>query len=199
MKKILLPATLFAAILFSACSSKKEESTRDMVFLNDSLYRNSVNTDTAAFVEEVAEEAAPYVASRPAPVSRPVAQKSRTVRNKRQPVYEPAPVVVNPVETPSPAPQTTPATGTGTETAAGSGTSTGAEAETAPKKTGMSKGAKGAIIGGVGGAVAGAVLGKNGKGAVIGGVIGAAGGYILGRKKDKADGRVGNYQDSINQ
>ena len=42
----------------------------------------------------------------------------------------------------------------------------------------------------MGGAVAGAVIGKNGKGAIIGGVIGAAGGYVLGRKQDKKDGRV---------
>jgi hypothetical protein len=58
------------------------------------------------------------------------------------------------------------------------------------KKKGWSKAAKGATIGGVGGAVAGAVIGKNAKGAVIGGVIGAAGGYIIGRSKDKKDGRV---------
>ena len=58
------------------------------------------------------------------------------------------------------------------------------------KKEGISKAAQGAIIGGVGGAVVGAVIGKGGKGAILGGVIGAAGGYILGRKKDKASGRV---------
>jgi hypothetical protein len=47
------------------------------------------------------------------------------------------------------------------------------------------------VIGGVGGAVAGAVISKKkGKGAIIGGVVGAAGGYILGRSKDKKDGRV---------
>lgn len=66
-----------------------------------------------------------------------------------------------------------------------------AEAQTstreAPKK-GVSKKAKGAVIGGVGGAVAGRVIaGKNGgtKGAIIGGVTGAAAGGAIGRKKDK--------------
>lgn len=58
------------------------------------------------------------------------------------------------------------------------------------EKKGMSKAAKGAIIGGVGGAVVGGVATKSAKGAVIGGVVGATGGYIIGRSKDKKDGRV---------
>lgn len=70
-------------------------------------------------------------------------------------------------------------------------TSTRNNSQTAStQKKGVSKAAKGAIIGGVSGAAAGAVIGKNGKGAIIGGVIGAAGGYIIGRNKDKKDGRV---------
>ncbi len=59
----------------------------------------------------------------------------------------------------------------------------------APRR-GISKAAKGAIIGGVGGAVIGGVIGKNAKGAIIGGAAGAAGGYIIGRGKDRRDGRV---------
>ena len=60
-----------------------------------------------------------------------------------------------------------------------------------PRKKGMSHAAKDAIIGGVGGAIVGAVVSKNKvKGAVIGGVVGGAGGYIIGRKKDKKTGRV---------
>lgn len=66
----------------------------------------------------------------------------------------------------------------------------GAQAQTTQKK-GWSHSAKDAVIGGVGGAVAGAVISKKkGKGAVIGGAVGAAGGYIIGRKKDKKEGRV---------
>ena len=63
---------------------------------------------------------------------------------------------------------------------------------TAPveEKKGISKAAKGAIIGGVGGAVIGGVATKSAKGAVIGGAVGATGGYIIGRKQDKKDGRV---------
>jgi hypothetical protein len=59
------------------------------------------------------------------------------------------------------------------------------------QKKGISKAAKGAIIGGVVGAAAGAVINKQNRvvGAVIGGVAGAAGGYGIGRGMDKKDGR----------
>jgi hypothetical protein len=109
------------------------------------------------------------------------------VQNNTQP---PAPVVVN---NPAPtAPATTGTAGTGTT---GTGTAS-APAPEVKKKEGISKAAQGAIIGGVGGAVAGAVIGKGGKGAVIGGVIGGVGGYILGRKKDRASGRVTTTTDT---
>lgn len=52
------------------------------------------------------------------------------------------------------------------------------------EKKGMSKKGKGAIIGGVGGAVGGAIIGGK-KGAVIGGAAGTVGGAAVGRKKDK--------------
>lgn len=62
---------------------------------------------------------------------------------------------------------------------------------TVRRKRGWSHAAKDATIGGVGGAVIGAVISKNKvKGAIIGGVLGAGGGYILGRSKDKKSGRV---------
>ncbi|MDB5199760.1 MAG: glycine zipper protein [Chitinophagaceae bacterium] len=61
---------------------------------------------------------------------------------------------------------------------------------TVTRRRGWSHAAKNAAIGGVGGAVVGAVISKNKvKGAVIGGVLGAGGGYILGRSKDKKEGR----------
>ena len=48
---------------------------------------------------------------------------------------------------------------------------------------------QGAVIGGVGGAVAGAAVGKGnrGLGALIGGALGAGGGYLVGAKMDKDD------------
>ncbi len=46
----------------------------------------------------------------------------------------------------------------------------------------MSSQAKGAIIGGAGGAILGGLLGHNVKGALIGAAIGAGGGYIIGNE-----------------
>ena len=48
---------------------------------------------------------------------------------------------------------------------------------------------QGAVIGGMGGALAGAAVSKNerGLGALIGGVLGAGGGYLIGAQKDKVD------------
>ena len=70
------------------------------------------------------------------------------------------------------------------------GTYTSSATSEAKKKKGMSKSAKGAIIGGTAGAVTVGLLTHSGKGAVIGGLIGAGTGYYIGRKKDKKDGRV---------
>ena len=52
----------------------------------------------------------------------------------------------------------------------------------AQEKKGMSKQAKGAIIGGAGGAVAGALIGHNVGGALIGAGLGAGGGYVIGNE-----------------
>jgi hypothetical protein len=48
---------------------------------------------------------------------------------------------------------------------------------------------QGAVIGGLGGAAAGALIAKNnrGLGALIGGALGAGGGYLIGAHKDKID------------
>jgi len=196
MKKLLLSLTLGSLVIFSACSSKKEEPKRDMVLLNDAMYQSSMNTDTATVVPDEFEEETKYVAPRKIQAERPAPKRKKYVAPVNNNTYENNQTTVPPVvvNTPAPAPTTAPvpSTGTGTETGAGTGTNE-TTAEKAPeKKEGISKGAKGAIIGGVGGAVVGGILSKKGKGAVIGGVIGAAGGYILGRKKDRQDGRVNN-------
>ncbi|MFD0763650.1 hypothetical protein ACFQZI_02210 [Mucilaginibacter lutimaris] len=57
----------------------------------------------------------------------------------------------------------------------------------AQESKGISKQGKGAIIGGAGGAVAGALIGKSVGGAVIGGAIGAGGGYIIGNEARKRE------------
>ena len=61
----------------------------------------------------------------------------------------------------------------------------------AKKKKGWSKTAKGAVIGGVGGAAVGAAVNKKNRavGAVVGGAIGAGTGAIIGNEMDKKDGR----------
>ncbi len=66
-----------------------------------------------------------------------------------------------------------------------------APVQTAPERRGISKAAKGAMIGAGTGAVAGAIINKRnrGAGAVIGGVVGGAVGYGVGRSQDKKDGR----------
>lgn len=91
----------------------------------------------------------------------------------------------------------TASSGSGTASTGGSGTSTSEEPAVTPQpeeKKGWSNAAKGAVIGGAGGAVTGAIISKKkGKGAIIGGVVGAAGGYILGRKKDKKASRDTTY------
>jgi hypothetical protein len=83
----------------------------------------------------------------------------------------------------------TKASATKTTSATSSGT-TSNTTEPAPK-TGWSKTAKGAVIGGVVGAGTGAVINKKNRaaGAVIGGVVGAGAGAVIGNEADKKDGR----------
>lgn len=51
----------------------------------------------------------------------------------------------------------------------------------------MSTRAKGAIIGGAGGAVAGGLIGHNVGGALIGAGLGAGAGYVIGDAKDRSN------------
>ncbi|SHK39238.1 OmpA family protein [Hymenobacter psychrotolerans] len=72
------------------------------------------------------------------------------------------------------------------------GTSTQAQDAGTTTKKPWSKTAKGAVIGGLGGAAGGAVLGRviggksgTAKGAIIGAAVGGAGGALIGRRMDK--------------
>lgn len=58
-------------------------------------------------------------------------------------------------------------------------------------KKGWSRKAKGAVIGGGGGAILGAVINKNNRlvGGAIGGALGAGLGYVIGNELDKKHGR----------
>lgn len=70
--------------------------------------------------------------------------------------------------------------------------SAGGQTQVHPKK-GWSSAAKGAVIGGAGGAIGGAIVGK-GKGAAIGAVVGAGTGYVIGRAHDRKTGRVQRHK-----
>jgi YMGG-like Gly-zipper len=196
MKQILF--TLTTTVLFlTACNSEKKnnmDTEKRIVFTDTAALRlSNAATDKAASEELLAPEAnqdntKPKVVTVVKYVNAPqkrAARRSTSTRRQQAPSQQNNDQVYD-----------APSTGTaGTGTTSGSG-NTGGEVATTPevkKKKGWSDAAKGATIGGVGGAVAGAVISKNkGKGAVIGGVIGAAGGYILGRKADKKSGRA-NY------
>lgn len=94
---------------------------------------------------------------------------------------------------PAPAPVRKAATRTrSTASRSGSMTSTSSNQAKTTAKKGWSKSAKYAVIGGVAGGAAGAIINKRNRavGAVVGAVIGAGGGYIFGRTQDKKDGRL---------
>jgi hypothetical protein len=59
------------------------------------------------------------------------------------------------------------------------------------QKKGWSRKAKGAAIGGAGGAIFGAVINKNNrvKGGIVGGLLGAGLGYVIGNEMDRKHGR----------
>lgn len=86
---------------------------------------------------------------------------------------------------------TTKSSGSHNTGTASSGTSSSGSSGSTQAKKGWSKTAKGAVIGGVVGAGAGAVINKKnrGAGAVIGGVVGAGAGAVIGHDMDKKDGR----------
>ena len=60
-------------------------------------------------------------------------------------------------------------------------------------RKGMSKRAKGAIIGGGAGAVGGALIGHGVKGALVGGALGAGAGYVIGNETDKGKSRAAGH------
>ena len=167
-----LSVIFMAAIVFASCKSKDTslQTDKNIVILTDtSKAAGSYLSDTGLAKMPVA--AAPvYVA--PAPTKR-----TTTAKRRSSTTYGNSSADNNNTNS------TNSSSGNGTNGTSGTNTTQ------STRKRGWSKTAKGAVIGGVGGAVAGAVIGK-GKGAVIGGVIGAAGGAIIGRSKDRRDGRI---------
>ena len=192
MKKIFTICAA-ASLLFAACKSEtKLDAKKDVVLVDTTgMYKSNASTDVST---PVVQEVAPTKIIR----ETRIVYVDRTPKVKRHIIREASPVVNNPVaqvpqtKTESvPAKTSTAQTSTGT-TNGGTETSTGTVPEKVEKDKGWSQSTKGAVIGGVGGAVTGAILSKNKvKGAIIGGVLGAAGGYVIGR--DRAKRQNGNY------
>ncbi|MEO6328447.1 MAG: YMGG-like glycine zipper-containing protein [Ginsengibacter sp.] len=164
MKTIIIAFAITS--VFAACNSKSSE-TKDVVGVDTTgMYKNNMIADTA----------------RVEPVLAPGSVKK--VVETRSPDGS-----VTTTTTTSAAPRTSTRTRTQSSTS-GNSTASTSPATTTTQKKGWSSRAKGAVIGGVGGAVVGAAVSKKkGTGAVIGGVVGAAGGYIIGNEKDKKTGR----------
>ena len=161
MKSILI--VLAITLNLVACKSKNE-TNKDVVGI-DSAYKTNMLADTARI-----EALAPGTTKKVVETRNPdgtVTKVTTTSSNKTSSATKTSTATTAPVAS----------TGTGTTT-------------TTTAKKGWSSRAKGAVIGGVGGAVVGAAVSKKkGKGAIIGGVVGAAGGYIIGNEKDKKTGR----------
>ncbi len=165
MKKLAMICAVVS--VFTACKSKTVDTKNDVTGLDTTLmYRNNVYSDTAVVETGLV-----------APVRTSTQNNTPARRSSGNTQTYPAPTQSR-------------NTGTQTSNTGTQSSNTGTQGQTTQKE-GWSHGAKGAVIGGVGGAVAVAVISKKkGKGAIIGGAVGAAGGYIIGRAKDKKEGRV---------
>ena len=171
------------AAVFTACSNESSLETNKDVVVTDTtgMYNSNAATDTGAVLTNEQP-----VTTEPKVITR---TQTRTVYVDRTPKQ----TTQKTTQKTTQSQQQTQANNTGADNSGSASNGSGTDASTtstsqpAEKEKGMSNSTKGAVIGGVGGAVTGAILSKKkGKGAIIGGVIGAAGGYILGRKKDKA-------------
>ena len=161
MRSILIVFVI--AVIFMACKSKTD-TNKDIVG-TDTSYKNNMLADTAKV-----EALAPGTTKRVVETRNPDGSSTTvtTVTNNK-----------------TSSANTSGTARTRNVVSSGTGTTT-----TTTAKKGWSSRAKGAVIGGVGGAVVGAAVSKKkGKGALIGGAVGAAGGYIIGNEKDKKTGR----------
>lgn len=197
MKNFLL--IFMASLIFVSCRNSNTDTTdtRDIRLLADSsVYsNNNIFSDTISGLQKETAPASAVEAAAVTSTKRPRAVRQNTAR-RSAPVVTPAPLPQSlpPVATP-PVVNTPQApsknSGTGVETG---DTGTGGNTASVPqveKKKGWNKATQGAVIGGVAGAVGGAIISKKkGLGAVVGGVVGAAGGYIIGKKMDKKDNQL---------
>lgn len=190
MKNLLL--AIFIITGFVACKSDPDlNQNRDIHLLSDSsAYNNSVFSDTIATTAET--EPVPAKTT----IGRKATKKSvvRRTATKRPDVQVSTPVINPPVTVPQTAtPPIIPAPSNDNSTVGNTGSGNTNSTSTVPevqKKKGWNKATQGAVIGGVTGAVGGAIISKKkGVGAVVGAIAGAAGGYIIGKKMDKKDNK----------
>ncbi len=172
-------ATILASVFLitiTSCNSGDKSNDRNINLIQDSTsFENNTTTDTTA-VQAQQPEQNQQNSSEATPVTKATTPVKKT-KTPSKVVTQPqstTPVATNPEVT---------STSTGNQEAAGNTVTSEGE-----KKTGISKTAKGAIIGGAAGAVGGAIISKKkGVGAVVGGAVGAAAGAIIGKQKDKKD------------
>lgn len=178
---------LSSAILFalSSCQTKEQKDDRNLIYTNDNQSVNTSADTTKAVVEDKASQPVNGSTNAVSPTKAP--EKVATGTNKSSSGNNTSSTINTSKE-----PETNISKGEAENTAT---TTSNEEESKSNEKKGMSKGAQGAIIGGVTGAAAGTVIGKNAKGAAIGAAVGAAGGYLIGREKDKKDGRVKSKDD----
>ncbi len=182
MRNIILPA-IFALALTACNTDKKDIETSRAIVMTDTVNMQPANSST----DVAAPEASPQAAPRPQVVYVDRYIQAPAPRRAAQPRPAATPAATPEVASlPAPTTNNLPPAPTG-DVAINTPSGNDQPEVEAEEKKGMSNSAKGAIIGGVGGAVAGAVIGKNVKGAAIGGAVGAIGGYILGKKKDNKD------------
>lgn len=170
MKKILF--ALSAVILMASCSQNNPRTAAETKTL--------APTDTAGLAQFQQWKAQNELA-----VANQMAQTNKLAA--QQPTKEVVRERVVYVNSPR---STSRSRSTASRSSGSSGVYNSTSSNTARRK-GWSKAAKGAVIGGAGGAVLGAIINKRNRaaGAVIGGVLGAGVGYGVGRSKDKRDGR----------
>jgi hypothetical protein len=199
MKNFLLAILIIAGL--AACKSDPEVSQdRNIQLLPDSSsYISNVFSDTNNLVKAeptpapVAEQPKTKTIVRTIIIEKPAA-KSQVVPQQSPQSSDIPPVVASaPVSTPpvaGPRSETKRMDSTSISGVDNSASTASTSDEKVQKKTGMNKATQGAIIGGVAGAVGGAVISKKkGLGAVVGGIAGAAGGYIIGKNMDKKDNK----------
>lgn len=195
MKRLLPILTIVAGLAACNTDADKIAATNPSAAVQQAPVNN---LDTAGFAEFQNYKAMNELAVIQEPVQQeqvaaaPVKKATTTVRKATKSVAS-APKRVSTSRSSSSSNESTSSSGSTVSTGNegdGAGAGSGDVAQVSEKK-GWSKAAKGAVIGGVTGAAAGAVINKKNRavGAVIGGVIGAGGGYVVGRGMDKKDGR----------